>query len=102
MHKFRLSPGETAIVRGVPITVDRAVTLTLETPIPHYPSPGIRNLPETELRIRDLWPHRGHRAAMTLQTHLRCPCGSVYVRRSATHHSCQYCGRVWKNEEVPA
>jgi hypothetical protein len=102
MNTVRLLPGDRAIINGVEVWADRSVTLTSEASMTRLAAPGIVDLPETSSRIRTLWPTRGHRVPMVLRQDLRCPCGSVYVRRSSTHHSCQYCGRVWMNAEVPA
>lgn len=100
MSTIRLFPGDVAIVGGAEITVDRAVTLSSTEEIRRRPTPGLREVPETGLRIGDLWRRDGHRVRMTVRQDLRCPCGSVYVRKSATYHSCQHCRRVWKNEDV--
>jgi len=102
MNTLRLFPGDRVIINGAEVSADRLVTLSSETAMRRVTAPGIVDLPETALRIQALWPARGHRVPMVLRQDLRCPCGSVYVRRSATHHSCQHCGRVWINAEVPA
>jgi hypothetical protein len=96
-----LHPGDTVVVNGARITVDRTAQLTCDQPLQRIPCPGLRDLPETALRIGSLWQRGGHRVPMVTRQDLRCPCGSAYVRRSATHHSCQYCQRVWENREVP-
>jgi hypothetical protein len=101
MTKITLHPGDTAVIAGTRLTVDRTVTLHASDGIQRIPAPGLADLPETGLRIRDLWRHRGHRVPMVTRQDLRCPCGSAYVRRSTTHHSCHYCQRVWENREVP-
>ena len=64
----------------------------------------MKNVPETELRVSDLWanPGHNHRVKMVFCTDLRCPCGSVYIRKSDTHHSCPDCQRVWTNETIAA
>lgn len=102
MHSITLFPGDTAIVNGAELTVSRTVTLRSTTPVERRSSPGLADLPETALRINALWPHPGHRVPMTQRHDLRCPCGSAYIRRSATHHSCQHCQRVWDNQTVDA
>jgi hypothetical protein len=101
MNKVRLFPGDTAVINGAMVTADRTVRLTSDVPIERVPAPGLSDLPETALRTQDLWNRSGHRLPMTLRQDLRCPCGSVYVRQSETHHSCQSCGRLWGNDEVP-
>jgi len=62
----------------------------------------MKNVPETELRVSDLWDRHDHRVPMTYCTNLRCVCGSVYIRKSDTHHSCPDCFRVWTNETIAA
>jgi hypothetical protein len=101
MNKIRLFPGDAAIINGAWVTADRTVTLTSDAQIERVPTPGLTDLPETDLRIECLWSRQGRRAPMTLRHDLRCPCGSVYVRQSETHYSCQGCRRVWGNDEVP-
>lgn len=100
MHRIQFFPGDTALIGGVRVQVDRPVTLTADQPVDRIPAPGITDLPETSLRVWNLWPRRERRIPMTTRQDLRCPCGSVYVRRSATHHSCQHCRRVWPNDEI--
>ena len=100
MHTIKLFAGDSALILGARITADRTVTLRCDTPIQRVPTPGLFDLPETALRIADLWSRGGHRVPMTFRQDLRCPCGSAYTRQSATHLSCQHCGRVWANEEV--
>ena len=90
-----------ALVGDAWVTVDRTVTLACDQPIQCRPAPGLLRLPKTGLRIPELWRRTGRRAPMATRQDLRCPCGSAYVRRSATHHSCQYCQRAWPNDEVP-
>lgn len=102
MNRIKCFPGDIAVIGGVRVSVDHTVTLSTEGQIERMPASGMTDLPETDLRAWDLWRRQGHRVPMTTRQDLRCPCGSVYVRRSATHHSCQHCGRVWPNEEVPA
>ena len=99
-----LHPGDTVVINGARVTVDRTVQLTCDQPLQRIPCPGLRDLPETALRVRSLWKRGGHRVQMVTRQDLRCPCGSAYVRRSTTHHSCQHCGRVWVNDApgVPA
>jgi hypothetical protein len=80
--------------------VSGTVTLNSETPITRVAAEGLTDLPETVLRIDQLWKRNGHREPMTFRQDLRCPCGSAYVRRSATHHSCQHCKRVWINQSI--
>lgn len=101
MNTVKLFPGDTAIINGALVTADRTVKLSSEAPIERVPTPGLNDLPETDLRIEDLWSRSGRRVSMTLRHDLRCPSGSVYVHRSATHHSCQGCRRVWENAGVP-
>lgn len=100
MHSVTLFPGDTAIVNGAELTVSGTVTLNSETPITRVAAVGLTDLPETPLRIDQLWARQGHRVPMTTRQDLRCPCGSAYVRRSETHHSCQYCKRVWSNQSI--
>ena len=100
MNRLTIFPGDLAVVNGVAFAVDRTVTLTSDAVIGRRPAPGMSDLPETPLRIDQLWRRGGHRAPMSLRRDLRCPCGSAYVRQSATHHSCQHCQRVWENREV--
>lgn len=102
MNRIKFFPGDIAVIGSVQVSVDHTVTLSAEADIERIPAPGLTDLPETDLRVWALWQRRGHRVAMTTRQDLRCPCGSVYVRRSATHHSCQHCGRAWINEEVEA
>jgi hypothetical protein len=101
MTSLTFYPGDIALIAGVRVHVDRTVTLRSEAEIERIPLPGLADLPETRLRIGDLWIRNGKRAPMTSRHDLRCPCGSAYIRRSTTHHSCQQCQRVWANEEVP-
>jgi len=101
MSSVKLFPGDVAVVGTVEITVDRSVTISSHAPIRRRPLPGLADLPETDVRIGDLWRRGGHRVPMSTRQDLRCPCGSAYVRQSETHHSCQYCQRVWANGEVP-
>ena len=100
MHTIKLFAGDSALLHGARITADRTVILRSDTPIQRLPTPGLFDLPETALRIAALWSRRGHRVPMTLREDLRCPCGSAYTRQSATHLSCQHCGRVWANAKV--
>jgi hypothetical protein len=100
MNEVTLFPGDTAIINSAEVHVDRTVTLRSEAQISRIPTPGLTDLPETARRVGDLWSRQGHRVPMTFRQDLRCPCGSAYVRRSATHHSCQHCQRVWPNAEV--
>ena len=100
MNSVTFFPGDTAVIAGVRVYMDRAVTLRSEEKIERLPSSGLTDLPETQLRIGDLWIRNGKRVPMTFRHDLRCPCGSAYIRRSTTHHSCQHCQRVWANEEV--
>ena len=95
-----LHPGDAAVINGARLTADRTVTLRCDQPVQRVPCLGIHDLPETTHRIDAIWKRQGHRVPMITRRDLRCPCGSAYVRRSETHHSCQYCGRVWPNEEV--
>ena len=100
MHTIKLFAGDSALILGARITADRTVTLACDKPIQRVPTPGLFDLPETDLRIADLWSRGGHRVSMTFRQDLRCPWGSAYTRQSVTHLSCQHCGRVWANEEV--
>ena len=95
-----LFPGDTLRVNGAELTVDRAVRVSSTTPLERLPVAGLVDLPETPLRIGQLWHRHGPRALMTWRHDLRCPCGSVYMRRSATHHSCPQCQRVWDNLSI--
>ena len=58
----------------------------------------MKKLPETNLSISTEFS--GPRVKMDNVVDLQCPCGSVYTRKSETHHSCLYCGRVWENKTV--
>ncbi len=100
MFKVKFFPGDVAIISGAEVTVDHIVTLSSETPIERITTPGLTDLPETELSIGDLWVRHGHRPPMTFRHDLRCPCGSASVRQSDTHVSCQKCQRVWENSNV--
>lgn len=100
MYSITLYPGDTATINGADVVADRTVTLRSSAPIERIPTPGLTDLPETDLRSDALWVRDGHRARMTTRQDLRCPCGSAYVRRSASHHSCQHCKRVWENDTV--
>lgn len=100
MNEVLIHAGDTIVVNGARVRADRTVVLNCDQPLQRIPCPGLRDLPETSLRISALWQRGGHRVPMEIRQDLRCPCGSAYVRRSATHHSCQYCGRVWRNVEA--
>ena len=100
MHTIKLFAGDRALVNGAETTADRTVTLRCDAPIQRLPAPGLSDLPQTPLRIAGLWTRGGHRVPMIFRQDLRCPCGSAYTRQSATHLSCQHCGRVWTNVEV--
>jgi hypothetical protein len=100
MYSITLHPGDIAKINGAEVTADRTVTLNSQVPIERLSTPGLTDLPETDLRIDGLWTRNGHRVAMITLQHLRCPCGSAYVRRSDTHHSCQFCKRVWENTTI--
>ena len=100
MNTIRRFPGDTLLVGDAELQVDRPVSVRSSGVLKRMPAPGLTDLPETTLRVQDLWPRFGHRVPMTTRQDLRCPCGSVYIRRSATHHSCQSCRRVWANEQV--
>ena len=102
MKRVTSNAGESATIDGAQIRVDRRVVIITEANICRLPLAGIKDLFDTEHRIGDLWKRNGRRVPMITRHDPRCPCGSAYVRRSETHHSCQYCGRVWPNEEVPA
>ena len=99
-YAITLFPGDTLRVNGAELTVDRAVRVSSTTPLERLPVAGLVDLPETPLRIGQLWHRHGPRALMTWRHDLRCPCGSVYLRRSATHHSCPQCQRVWDNLSI--
>jgi hypothetical protein len=100
MNELLIHAGDTFVVNGVRVRADRKVKLSCEQPLRRVACPGLHDLPETELRISALWQRGGRRVPMVTRQDLRCPCGSAYVRQSATHHSCQYCGRVWENGQV--
>ena len=61
MYTVKLFPGDTAIVNGTKVFADCKVTLSSDIPIERIPARGISDLPETELRIPNLWPRQGHR-----------------------------------------
>lgn len=100
MKQLTIYAGDTVVVNGVRIKADRTVKLSCDQTLQRIPCPGLRDLPETTLRISALWQRGGRRVPMVTRQDLRCPSGFAYVRRSVTHHSCQHCGRVWKNDEV--
>jgi len=100
MYSVKLFLGDVAVINGVRVSVDNTTTLSSETPIERIPTPGLTDLPETELTIYQLWPRRGRRPFMFYRHDLRCPCGSAYLRVSESHHSCQKCQRVWENDTV--
>lgn len=100
MNQLTIHAGDTVVVNGARIKADRTVKLSCDQLLQRIPCSGLRDLPETTLRISALWQRGGHRVPMVTRQDLRCPCGSAYVRRSATHHSCQHCRRVWENDKV--
>jgi hypothetical protein len=102
MSTLKLFPGDIAAIGDVEFTADHIVTLASTAEITRKPKRGLTDLPETKLRISDLWRRGGRRVPVVVRQDLRCPCGSVYIRRSATHHSCQCCQRVWGNDDVEA
>jgi hypothetical protein len=102
MNEIKFFPGDTAIINGARVEVSNTVTLKTKAPsFYREPTPGMADLPETDLRIHDLW-ERGHRVHMEPRQDLRCPCGSAYTRQSETHVSCLHCKRVWENKDVPS
>jgi hypothetical protein len=102
MHKVNLFPGDTLVVDGQ-VKLEAKSTCTLESNhnLLRIPADGLKDLPETPLRSRDLWQRVYPRAYMKYRQDLRCPCGSAYTRQSNTHVSCQHCGRAWENKDVP-
>lgn len=103
MNSITIYPGDRlAVGNGQIIAADRMVTISSFFPLRRIPDPNVTELQETELRVSDLWSGHNHRVPMEFRHDLRCPCGSVYTRKSATHHSCSSCGRVWTNETVEA
>ena len=97
-----LHRGDVLVLNGAEITASQTVCLDTGNPVEKRVPSGLSDLPETPLRVRQLWSdRRGPRAAMTARNDLRCPCGSVYVRQSQTHLSCLYCGRAWALGDLP-
>jgi hypothetical protein len=101
MSRVTLYPGDITLVNGVTLEADRTVTLRYSAPIERRPAAGLLDLPSIPLRIDQLWKRNGRREPMTSRQNLRRLCGSAYVRRSASHQSCQHCRRVWTKGEVP-
>ena len=102
MNTVKIFPGDTVIINGARVQADRTVTLVADVPMERESNSNLTDLPETNLRMRDLWSGGGHRVHLEVQPTLRCPCGSVYTTLSETHLSCYECKRVWRKEDLPS
>lgn len=100
---IKVYPGDVVEINGGHFTVSNTVMLISEDSTMHrIPMSGMTDLPETDIRIKDVFPVREFpRKHMTLHQNYRCPCGSAYTRQSETHLSCNQCGRVWENRHIP-
>ena len=103
MKSVTIFPGDMLTIDCTKVQSPTTTTLHIQDDAVIEIKRVVPTLPETDLRIHDLFPSRreaGSRNHTEAWSHARCPhCGSMSLRRGKEYTSCSHkCRAVWPNE----